>query len=337
MLEGKRATGPEELSGPPGPQGRRHRICGGGYTAVIAEVGASLVSLTDADGRHLVLPTPAEDLRQGCSGAVLAPWPNRIRDGRYTFAGKNHQLPLTEPERGNAAHGLVLWERWWLDAQASSPERAVLRLDPAPQPGYPFSLVLTCEYAVDRQGLTWAVTARNTGVAPAPYAVAGHPYLMPPTAEGAGRPGAVDAWHLSVPARSYLPVDPERLLPKQVDSDTEPTAGTLWDLTAEEGVPLAGRVWDLALGDLRRNAEGTVTCRLSRTERDHQETTLLTCGPGIEWVQIYTDDQGEPTAGRRAVALEPMTAPADAFNSGRSLLVLDPGEEHQVWWRIAAE
>ena len=46
------------------------------------------------------------------AGQVLAPWPNRIRDGRYTFDGEAHQLALTEPARHNAIHGLVNWARW---------------------------------------------------------------------------------------------------------------------------------------------------------------------------------------------------------------------------------
>ena len=40
------------------------------------------------------------------------PWPNRLEDGAYEFDGRTHQLPLTEPERRNAIHGLVREEAW---------------------------------------------------------------------------------------------------------------------------------------------------------------------------------------------------------------------------------
>ena len=48
----------------------------------------------------------------GGAGQILAPWPNRIRDGRYTFDGEPIPAVLTEPARHNAIHGLVNWARW---------------------------------------------------------------------------------------------------------------------------------------------------------------------------------------------------------------------------------
>lgn len=315
-------------------QGCRHKICGGGYTAVIAEVGASLVSLVDPDGRHLVLPTPEEGLREGCSGAVLAPWPNRIRDGRYEFGGETHQLPITEPERRVAAHGLTLWERWDLDREATDGSRVVFRLDLVPQPGYPFSLVLTCTYLLDERGLTWTVQARNTGDLPAPYAVAGHPYLTPPTPpEMIGTPRSLDGWRVHVPAEVFQEVDEERLLPAPHHPRISSVAGTPFDLGGRGGCDMAGRQIDLALGQLRRNNTGEARCWVQGPDG---AKTVLTCGPAVEWIQIYTDDQAGEGRGRRAVALEPMSAPADTFNSGTSLKVLRPGALHEMWWRIGS-
>lgn len=63
----------------------------------------------------------------------------------------------------------------------------------------------------------------------------------------------------------------------------------------------------------------------------------MNCGQGVRWIQVYTDDQGAEGATRRAVAVEPMSAPADAFNSEQDLTVLAPGEEHRLWWRIGQE
>ena len=50
--------------------------------------------------------------RPGGRGQLLMPWPNRIRDGAYAFGGRDLQLPLTEPKRHNASHGLVRWAAW---------------------------------------------------------------------------------------------------------------------------------------------------------------------------------------------------------------------------------
>lgn len=347
--------------GVPDPQGTRHEISAGGYTAVVAEVGASLVSLTGPHG-HLVRTTPPGHLRAGCSGAILAPWPNRIRDGRYAFGGQTHQLPLTEPGRGNASHGLALWERWRVagvgagtDAAGTSPgeesgvesgagtaegsdaqggpaevadaasDAVELLLDLVPQPGYPFPLRLTARYEVSAAGLSWSVTAENTGADYAPYAVAGHPYLVADGSDGSA-PGGIPGWTLRIPAGTYLEADPDRLLPVA----EHPARGGVFDF--REGRMLGDTAYDVALGEIERDAAGGFECLLTGHEG---RGVVLRCGPEVRWIQVYTDDEPHPEGGRRAVAVEPMTAPADAFRSGRDLTVLGPGERRTASWRIA--
>ncbi len=111
-------------------------------------------------------------------GQVLIPWPNRLEDGSYEWDGRRHQLPLTEPEHGNAIHGLVRGERWSLAAQ--EPGRAVVEYRLEPQPGYPFSLALAIEYSLSPDGLRVETTAENTGSDAAPFGSGMHPYLARP-------------------------------------------------------------------------------------------------------------------------------------------------------------
>lgn len=302
---------------------------GPGGTAVVARRGAALVSFRDPGGNHLVLPTGPDSDGSDSSGVILAPWTNRIRDGRYTFDGATRQLPLTEPERGVAAHGLALRRDWRWDTEACTADRVVLHLNLRPEPGYPQALRLTCSYVMGWRGLTVTVTARNLGRSPAPYAVGGHPYLIPPTASGrTGRGAAVDGWTLTVPADVYLRTDPERLLPRE----TLPVGGTSEDFRG--GRALREIAHDVALGGLAREPGDGVRCRLVGEDG---AATVLTCGETVHWIQVYTDDNGMNGVARRAVAVEPMSAPADAFNSGQDLVVLGPGEEHRVWWRIGRE
>lgn len=306
-----------------------HTVRGPTGTAVVAPRGAALLSFTTPSGEHLVLATESDGRRADCSGAVLAPWTNRIRDGRYDFQGKTHTLPLTEPERGAAVHGLVLGALWTRDRSASSSSRLVLRHELAPSPGYPHRLNLACSYEVTDAGLTVTVTARNCGRDSAPYAVGGHPYLIPPSSpEAAGRPGRVDLWRLEVPAGTCLVTDSDRLLPL----GSAPVDGSAEDFRA--GRSLRGARHDVALGDLARDSSGCFSCRLTG---DDGRATVMNCGQGVRWIQVYTDDQGAEGATRRAVAVEPMSAPADAFNSEQDLTVLAPGEEHRLWWRIGQE
>lgn len=79
--------------------------------AVVTEVGGGLRILRSG-ARDLVARFAAEDFRPVYRGAVLAPGANRVADSHYRWQGEQHQLPLTEPERGNALHGLVCLDPW---------------------------------------------------------------------------------------------------------------------------------------------------------------------------------------------------------------------------------
>lgn len=88
--------------------GIQHPVGDFGYTAAITSVGATLRRQQNHK-RDMITSFPADEIRPHYRGATLAPWPNRIVDGRYRFAGATHQLPLTEPTRGHALHGLASW------------------------------------------------------------------------------------------------------------------------------------------------------------------------------------------------------------------------------------
>jgi aldose 1-epimerase len=52
------------------------------------------------------------------------------------------------------------------------------------------------------------------------------------------------------------------------------------------------------------------------------------------YLQVFTGDTLPEAERRRGLALEPLTCPADAFNSGEGLLVLEPGEKWSGSWGI---
>src|SRR3712207_4471121 len=101
-----------------GRSGTQWTIEAGGHRAVIVEVGGGLRTYT-VDGEDIVDGYGPDELAPASAGQVLAPWPNRIRDGRYTFGGEEHQLALSEAPRHNAIHGLVSWVRWRLDRKST--------------------------------------------------------------------------------------------------------------------------------------------------------------------------------------------------------------------------
>ena len=93
------------------PSGDQIEITFREQRAVIVEVGGGLRSYS-AGGRELLDGYGADEMSTSGRGQVLIPWPNRIQDGAYEFAGRWHHLPLSEPAAGNAIHGLVRWAAW---------------------------------------------------------------------------------------------------------------------------------------------------------------------------------------------------------------------------------
>lgn len=193
------------------PDARGITLRHGDLRAVIVRTGAALVDLRYA-GRALIAGHAAGDRPVGYQGVVLAPWPNRIGGGRYTFDGHEYLLPLTEPERGNALHGLVFDVPWTPTEHTGAAVRLTHRLRPTP--GYPFALDLAADYTLTDSGLSFRLTAVNVGDRAAPYGGSFHPYLV----AGSGDTG-VDDWVLHLPAARYLTVDPVRLLPGRVTAD----------------------------------------------------------------------------------------------------------------------
>ncbi|MFK0259408.1 aldose 1-epimerase family protein [Streptomyces sp. NPDC090445] len=285
------------------------------HVAEVVELGAALRSYT-VGGRPLLRGFGDEERITAGRGQILAPWPNRIGGGRYRWRGEDLQLPLTEPEHGNAIHGLLRWTSW--QVTESDGRRAVLRTALWPQPGYPFHLRVRAEYALGDAGLEVAVTAWNRGEGVAPYGVGQHPYLTVGTA-------AVDEALLTVPARTWLRTDTSGLPVAE-----EPVSGTPYDFRTARAV--GGAVLDTPFGSLLRDARGRAVVRLAHPSGEYG--TDLWLGEGTEYLQVYTGDTLPQAQRRRAVAVEPMSCPPNAFASGTSVVALEPGGHHTMRWGI---
>jgi aldose 1-epimerase len=297
--------------------GAQYEIAADGYRAVVTELGAGLRDLRH-DDRPLIAAYQADELPPGAAGQLLLPWSNRIDGGRYTIAGSEYQLDLSEPAAGNAIHGLTRWSAWSLARREAGV--VVLRQDLLGRTGYPFRLDLEVEYRLGSEaGLTVSVTARNTGSRPAPYGTGSHPYLT------AGAP-AVDGCELTLPVSRWLPADP-RGIPSGPPGDV---AGTPFDFRAAR--PVGTVTLDHAFTGLERDEAGLAWARLTGDGAG----AALWAGPGYRWLQVFTADTLGPAQRRRAMAIEPMTCPPNAFVTGTDLLILEPGETVTHRWGIQA-
>jgi len=297
--------------------GREVVLRHGAYAASVVTLGGSLRSL-EHDGRPLVVPFAVDAMRPVFRGALLAPWPNRVVDGRYTFDNEEQQLALTEPDRGHALHGLLGWADWQVVAIAE--DAVTLTAELAPSSGYPHRLVVEAVYALADDGLTTTVSARSLS-GRAPYGVSAHPYL---TAGGA----SLDATVLTLPADRYVATAGERLLP---DGERDVADAPWPDFRVPTAIGEA--TVDHAFTGLVREADGRARVRLKGPDGFAVE---MTWGPGLDWVQVHTADRPEPELNRAGLAVEPMTCPPDAFSTGEDVVVLDGDQTHTASWTISA-
>lgn len=296
------------------PSGDQHVLTCGDQRVVVVSVGAGLRSYRVA-GVELLDGYGEDERATGARGQVLAPWPNRLADGRYRWQGLDHQLPLSEPEHSNAIHGLARWRAWRCRSQAT--RRVTLGLLVHPQPGYPFTLDLAVTYELDAEGLTVTTTATNLGAGPLPFALGQHPYLS-------GR-GLVDACVVRAPGAVSLPTD-ERGIP----TGRANVEGTELDLRA--GRLLGGTRLDIAFTDLGRSADGRAEVVFEPPQ-----------GPGLRlwvdetyrYIELFTGDSlPERERRRRGLGVEPMTAPPNALATGEDVTRLDPGQSTTSRWGI---
>ena len=296
--------------------GRQFELRHGQYSAQIASVGASLRGLQWSE-RELVVPYDADQVRPNFSGALLAPWPNRVADGQWHWHGAPQQLALSEPARGHALHGLALWLDW-APRQATS-AFVTLTTSICPQPGYPFLLDLKATWRLSARGLMCRLVAVNRGREPAPYGCGVHPYLVAAS-------GELDDWTLRLPARRQLQVD-GRLTPTRLATPKP-----------EHDFRRPHRIAGARLDHAYTGVEFDAASRAVVTVTDDSG-----CGSGIEfdtsspWVQVCTAETPHQTRRNRGgVAVEPMTCPPNALRTGRDLILLQPGARHSVTWRLFA-
>lgn len=290
------------------PTGTQVHLHSGAVSAQIAQVGGSLRSLRVGDV-DIVAPYPLDIPTPSCSGVVLAPWPNRVRDGRWDDDGTTRQLAITEPKFANASHGLLRFSAYEIDQTDAA---ATLTATIFPQTGYPYLVETSVTYLLTDAGVEVVHVLTNRSTEPAPVALGTHPFVTI---------GDVDPHDLvlRVPAATAFDTD-ERMLP----TGTRPA-----DAALRDGIRLGDASLDTGFTDLERDGDGLV--RHTLTAPDGRRVTLWQ-GEGFDYVQVFTTVKYPGQS--LALAIEPMTAPADALNSGLGIRRLAAGESWTLRWGI---
>jgi aldose 1-epimerase len=303
------------VSAPP-PSGEQFEIAWGDHRATIVEVGGGIREYFVGQ-RPVLDPYPVEAMCDGAHGMPLIPWPNRLRDGRYSFEGQEYQLALTEPQAGNAIHGLLRWRNW--RALERSENRVVMGTRLHPLQGWPFALDVAIAYSLAENGLTVQTGVSNIGSRACPFGSGQHPYLS------AGPGCKVDECRLHLSVTTRILTDPDRQLP----TGTEPTHGT--DVDFRSPRMLEGVCLDDPFTGLERDQEGLAWVTLSGPDGHRVE---LWCDDSYSVLQLYTGDTLAPSRRRLGLAAEPMTCPPNALASGDGVIRLEPGQRHVSRWGV---
>ena len=258
---------------------------------------------------------------------ILFPFPNRIRDGRFVWEGKEYRLPLNDSTGKNAIHGFPCRKPWRVVAQGADAHSAWLTGEfrasvdaPEALPLWPADYRLRVTYRLSAAHLWIEAEVQNSDRWTLPFGLGYHPYFRTPFVPGGNAASclaqapAASYWELqdSLPTGQRLPVDVARDLdvPRACGELSLDDILTRLPITAVKGLCLRGVVQDPKAG---------AALRVS-TSPDFRELVAFT------------------PANRQAICLEPYTCTTDAINLQQrgidaGLLVLPPGET----WRGVVE
>lgn len=265
----------------------------------------------------------ADDIvrRPGSRFAIMAPFAGRIDDARYTFDGHEQDLQpgVTGADRASR-HGFVRDADFSIVALAADDDAARVTLGSSairPRPGYPHAIDLRVSFTLDVDGLTLEALMRNVGSDAAPCFFGWHPYFAPGE-------GEVDDWELQIPAQTLIRTGADLIALRGDEAYVSLDDAPALDFRARRRI--GESILDQGYTQLEADADGRIRTHL----RDPSSGWGVTVWQERGVMHAFTADTLAHGA-RRAVALEPMEAMADAFNRPEcaATIRLEPGAERR--------
>lgn len=290
---------------------------------IAPDLGNNMFSLRV--GEHELIYCDVEQLkRMSFTGNfVLWPFPNRVRDKRYTYQGKQYSLQsvvrIPGQEDDPLIHGLVMDRQWQFEQPVAGKDSVSVRtfVEVTPESPYfetyPFESRLTLTFTLSAQGVTVAYEVHNIGTRDLPYGFALHPYFK-------GLSGFEDTL-ITLPARQVMEADAE-LLPTGRLLTLDGIMYAMFDL--RQPVPLGHLKLDHVYTAIPAHASSAVTFSQQNLR------VRLEASKEFTHIVIYTSSD----ASNPFVCIENQTCATDAINlHGQEgltemahLLELHPGE-----------
>jgi len=236
----------------------------------------------------------------GFAGAILFPFANRIKDGKYKFQNKTYRLDCNENNRNNAIHGLIYNKKFGIKSKQSLENQAEVILtfeDPNPPSGFPFPYQINLTYLLTETKLSLKVDITNTGQSDFPFTLGWHPYFC-----------CNDFEHSFLSFNSHKVVIMSRdMIALGINERPIENPFSLKNKQLDDCFVLNGRGIEFHTNDYKIALEGS---------------------PKSNFFQVYTPPK------ENRIALEPMTGLSDSFNHKKGVQVMKPQAVKTETWTI---
>jgi aldose 1-epimerase len=274
--------------------------------SIVPEHGACLLDVKIGDQSIIDGYQTIEELlkNEGSKSAILFPFPNRLKGGKYNFEGKSYQFPINEKITNNALHGFAKHQVFSLEKINCSKNQAEIHCrhqNKGNNPAYPFAFRLDVKMRIsDPDSFEIELLFKNESSQKILVGLGWHPYF--------NCFGNLDQVSLQMPHCQFVEID-EFAIPTKERFDY-----TYFKNQHKFGNAVLDNAFELQ--DSKGKATVTLISELGKLIY-WQET-----GYGkYNFLQIFTPPQ------RKSIAIEPMTCNIDAFNNGEGLIVLKPKEK----------
>ena len=272
--------------------------------SITPEHGASILHVV-LDGQPIIdgHQTVEELLKnEWYKSTFLFPFPNRLKNGKYSFEGKSYQFQINDPDTKNALHGFGLNQGFKLislDCKKNYAEIHCQHQNAGSDPSFPFAFSFDIKIRISEpNSFTVKLAFKNESQQNIPIGIGWHPYF--------NCFDKLDQVYMQMPDCQFVDVD-EFAVPN----------GECYDYNYfQEKRQIGNVVLDNAFKIKGHNKKAEVVLVSNYGKLVYWQET----GPGkFNFLQIFTPSH------RRSIAIEPMTCNIDAFNNGAGLIILKPG------------
>lgn len=252
------------------------------------------------NGIYIIKDEPSSKYKDTFASSILFPFANRIKNGLYSFNGKEYKLNCNENGRNNALHGLVFDKKFEIidrDLKYNSCAITLLYQEKEKSIGFPFLYNIYITYTLKDNNINVSVKIKNTDKNSFPFTLGWHPYFL-----------SNDLYNSSLNFKSNEKI--------QFDKNLITSGFTNYN----QEMPL--QIKDNQLDDsyiLKTNLiEFTTPLYHIKLDTNTAENFL----------QTYTPEN------RNTIAIEPMTGICDSFNNKKGLQTLHSNDEFTTQWNV---